>query len=84
MNVCYNREQMSVSLKMAVNVSKEYPVVVSSFMQNAREIEFDAVAQDGVVVEHAISNMWNLQEYIQVMQHLYFLPKDLFRDHASC
>lgn len=55
MNVCYNREQMSVFLKMAVNVSKEYPVVVSSFMQNAKEIEFDAVAQDGVVVEYAIS-----------------------------
>jgi carbamoyl-phosphate synthase large subunit len=55
MNVCYNREQMSVFLRMAVNVSKEYPVVVSSFMQNAKEIEFDAVAQDGVVVEYAIS-----------------------------
>ncbi|MEL7599489.1 MAG: carbamoyl-phosphate synthase (glutamine-hydrolyzing) large subunit [Proteiniphilum sp.] len=55
MNVCYDREQMEVFLKMAVNVSKEYPVVVSSFMQNAKEIEFDAVARDGDVVEYAIS-----------------------------
>jgi len=55
MNVCYDREQMHVFLKMAVNVSKEYPVVVSSFMQNAKEIEFDAVAKNGEVVEYAIS-----------------------------
>ena len=55
MNVCYDREQMETFLKMAVNVSKEYPVVISSFMQNAKEIEFDAVARDGEVVEYAIS-----------------------------
>lgn len=55
MNVCYDREQMGVFLKMAVDVSKEYPVVVSSFMQNAKEIEFDAVAKNGEVVEYAIS-----------------------------
>ncbi len=55
MNVCYNKEQMATFLKLAVNVSKEFPVVVSSFMQNAKEIEFDAVAKDGEVVEYAIS-----------------------------
>ncbi|MDD4777947.1 MAG: carbamoyl-phosphate synthase (glutamine-hydrolyzing) large subunit [Fermentimonas sp.] len=55
MNVCYDRDQMQTFLEMAVNVSKEHPVVVSSFMQNAKEIEFDAVAQDGEVVEYAIS-----------------------------
>ena len=55
MNVCYDREQMETFLKMAVNVSKEYPVVISSFMQNAKEIEFDAVARDGELVEYAIS-----------------------------
>ena len=55
MNVCYNRDQMETFLKMAVNVSKEHPVVVSSFMQNAKEIEFDAVAKEGEVVEYAIS-----------------------------
>ena len=55
MNVCYNKEQMRTFLNMAVNVSKEFPVVVSSFMQNAKEIEFDAVANKGEVVEYAIS-----------------------------
>jgi carbamoyl-phosphate synthase large subunit len=55
MNVCYNREQLETFLKMAANVSKEYPVVVSQFLQNAKEIEFDAVAKDGEVVEYAIS-----------------------------
>ena len=55
MNVCYDRDQMETFLKMAVNVSKEHPVVVSSFMQNAKEIEFDAVAREGEVVEYAIS-----------------------------
>lgn len=55
MNVCYDKEQMHRFLKMAANVSKEYPVVVSVFMQNAKEIEFDAVAKNGEVVEYAIS-----------------------------
>lgn len=55
MNVCYDRDQMSTFLEMAVSVSKEHPVVVSSFMQNAKEIEFDAVAKNGEVVEYAIS-----------------------------
>ena len=55
MNVCYDREQMHTFLQLAANVSKEHPVVVSSFMQNAKEIEFDAVAREGEVVEYAIS-----------------------------
>ncbi len=55
MNVCYNREQMDTFLKMAAKVSKEYPVVVSSFLQNAKEIEFDAVAKNGEIIEYAIS-----------------------------
>lgn len=55
MNVCYNKEQVHTFLKLAVNVSKEFPVVVSSFLQNAKEIEFDAVAKEGEVVEYAIS-----------------------------
>lgn len=55
MNVCYDHEQMHEFLKMAANVSKEYPVVVSQFLLNAKEIEFDAVAKNGEVVEYAIS-----------------------------
>ncbi len=55
MNVCYSSEELETFLKLAANVSKEYPVVVSQFLQNAKEIEFDAVAQNGDVVEYAIS-----------------------------
>ena len=55
MNVCFDKEQMTKFLTLAANVSKEYPVVVSSFLQNAKEVEFDAVAQNGEVVEYAIS-----------------------------
>ncbi|MBQ5596592.1 MAG: ATP-grasp domain-containing protein, partial [Rikenellaceae bacterium] len=55
MNVCYNQEQLERFLAAAAEVSKEYPVVVSQFLQNAKEIEFDAVAKDGEVVEYAIS-----------------------------
>ena len=55
MNVCYNNEELERFLKMATEVSKEYPVVVSQFMQDTKEIEFDAVADKGKVVEYAIS-----------------------------
>lgn len=55
MNVCYNNEELERFLKMATEVSKEYPVVVSQFMQDTKEIEFDAVAHGGEIVEYAIS-----------------------------
>ena len=55
MNVCYDEEELENFLKMAAEVSKEYPVVISQFLQNTKEIEFDAVAQNGEVVEYAIS-----------------------------
>ena len=55
MNVCYDEEELTRFLQMASEVSKEYPVVVSQFMQNTKEIEFDAVAQNGEIVEYAIS-----------------------------
>ena len=55
MRVCYTKEEMEHFLGLAAKVSKEYPVVVSSFLQNAKEIEFDAVARNGEVVEYAIS-----------------------------
>ncbi len=55
MNVCHSKEQMIEFLGLAAKVSKEYPVVVSEFMQGAKEIEFDAVAKNGDVVEYAIS-----------------------------
>ena len=55
MNVCYSYEELERFLKMATEVSKDYPVVVSQFMQETKEIEFDAVADKGEVVEYAIS-----------------------------
>jgi len=55
MNVCYDDEQLERFLGMATEVSKEFPVVVSQFMQDTKEIEFDAVADKGEVVEYAIS-----------------------------
>ena len=55
MNVCHSKEQMIEFLDLAAKVSKEYPVVVSQFLQGAKEIEFDAVAMNGEVVEYAIS-----------------------------
>ena len=55
MNVCYDYEELERFLKMATEVSKDYPVVVSQFMQETKEIEFDAVADKGEIVEYAIS-----------------------------
>ena len=55
MNVCYDLEELERFLQMATEVSKDYPVVVSQFMQDTKEIEFDAVADKGEIVEYAIS-----------------------------
>ncbi len=55
MNVCHDEDELVNFLKMAANVSKEYPVVISQFLLNTKEIEFDAVAQNGEIVEYAIS-----------------------------
>ena len=55
MNVCYDDDELHRFLNMATEVSKEFPVVVSQFMQETKEIEFDAVADKGEVVEYAIS-----------------------------
>ncbi|MCR5454120.1 MAG: carbamoyl-phosphate synthase (glutamine-hydrolyzing) large subunit [Bacteroidales bacterium] len=55
MNVCYDYEELQRFLALASEVSKEYPVVISQFMQETNEIEFDAVAKNGEVVEYGIS-----------------------------
>ncbi|MBD5213242.1 MAG: carbamoyl-phosphate synthase large subunit, partial [Bacteroidales bacterium] len=55
MNVCSNNEELERFLKLAANVSKQHPVVVTEFIQFAKEIEMDAVAQDGVIKAYAIS-----------------------------
>ena len=55
MNVCSNTEELERFLKLAANVSKQHPVVVTEFIQHAKEIERDAVAQDGEINAYAIS-----------------------------
>ncbi len=55
MNVCYSFDELERFLQMATEVSKDFPVVVSQFMQDTKEIEFDAVADKGEVIEYAIS-----------------------------
>lgn len=55
MNVCSNQEELERFLKLAANVSKKHPVVVSQFIEHAKEVEMDAVAKDGEVIAYAIS-----------------------------
>ena len=55
MNVCSNREELERFLKLAANVSKKHPVVVSRFLEHAKEVEMDAVARNGEIIAYAIS-----------------------------
>ena len=55
MNVCSNQEELERFLKLAANVSKKHPVVVSRFMEHAKEVEMDAVARNGEIIAYAIS-----------------------------
>ncbi|MDE6483976.1 MAG: carbamoyl-phosphate synthase (glutamine-hydrolyzing) large subunit [Duncaniella sp.] len=55
MNVCHNDEQLTRFLRLAANVSKKHPVVVSQFISQAKEIEMDAVARNGEIIAYAIS-----------------------------
>ena len=55
MNVCSNEEELHRFLQLAANVSEDHPVVVSKFIEHAKEIDFDAVARNGEVMAYAIS-----------------------------
>ena len=55
MNVCSNQEELERFLKLAANVSEDHPVVVSQFIEHAKEVEMDAVARDGEIIAYAIS-----------------------------
>ena len=55
MNICSNDDELKRFLQLAANVSAEHPVVVSKFIEHAKEIEFDAVAKNGEVIAYAIS-----------------------------
>ena len=55
MNVCSNQEELERFLQLAANVSQKHPVVVSQFIEHAKEVEMDAVAKDGEIIAYAIS-----------------------------
>ena len=55
MNVCSNQDELERFLKLAANVCKKHPVVISKFMQNTKEVEMDAVARNGEIIAYAIS-----------------------------
>lgn len=55
MNVCSNNEELERFLKLAANVSEDHPVVVSQFIEHAKEVEMDAVAKNGEIIAYAIS-----------------------------
>lgn len=55
MNVCSNNDELERFLKLAANVSEDHPVVVSQFIEHAKEVEMDAVAKDGEIIAYAIS-----------------------------
>lgn len=55
MNVCSNEDELKKFLQLAANVSEDHPVVVSKFIENAKEIEMDAVAKNGEIIAYAIS-----------------------------
>ncbi len=55
MNVCSNDDELVRFLRLAANVSKQHPVVVTEFIQNSKEVEMDAVAKDGKIIAYAIS-----------------------------
>ena len=55
MNVCSNNDELERFLKLAANVSEDHPVVVSQFIEHAKEVEMDAVARDGEIIAYAIS-----------------------------
>ena len=55
MNVCSNKDELERFLRLAANVSEDHPVVVSQFIEHAKEVEMDAVAKNGEIIAYAIS-----------------------------
>ena len=83
MNVCHNKEQMIDFLDLAAKVSKEHPVVVSEFLTEAKEIEFDAVAKNGEVVEYAISEHVEFAGVHSGDATLVFPPQKLYLESVN-
>ena len=82
MNVCSNQEELERFLKLAANVSKKHPVVVSRFMQHAKEVEMDAVAKDGEIIAYAISEHIEFAGVHSGDATIQFLPQKLYVETA--
>ena len=82
MNVCSNQEELERFLKLAANVSKKHPVVVSRFMQHAKEVEMDAVAKDGEIIAYAISEHIEFAGVHSGDATIQFPPKKLYVETA--
>ena len=78
MNVCSNEEELVRFLRLAANVSEDHPVVVSKFIQHAKEIDFDAVASKGEVMAYAISEHIEFAGVHSGDATLEFLPQKLY------
>ena len=78
MNVCSNQEELERFLQLAANVSKKHPVVVSQFIEHAKEVEMDAVAQNGEIVAYAISEHIEFAGVHSGDATIQFLPQKLY------
>ena len=76
MNVCSNQDELERFLQLAANVSKKHPVVVSQFIEHAKEVEMDAVAQNGEIIVYASPSISSLPVYIRGMLPFSSLPKN--------
>ena len=82
MNVCSNQDELERFLKLAANVSKKHPVVVSRFMQHAKEVEMDAVAKDGEIIAYAISEHIEFAGVHSGDATIQFTPQKLYVETA--
>lgn len=78
MNVCSNNEELERFLRLAANVSKQHPVVVTEFIQDAKEIEMDAVAQNGEIKVYAISEHIEFADVHSGDATIQFPPQKLY------
>ena len=78
MNVCSNQEELVRFLQLAANVSKKHPVVVSQFIEHAKEVEMDAVAENGEIIAYAISEHIEFAGVHSGDATIQFLPQKLY------
>ena len=84
MNVCSNQEELERFLQLAANVSKKHPVVVSQFIEHAKEVEMDAVAQNGEIIAYAISEHIEFAGVHSGDATIQFPPQKLYVETVRC